>query len=791
LLALTSCNGDEIPTGLRTPVASLSIEPDTVAVAIGKAAQLGVVARDAAGNELDDRVVSWASADPSVAVVDSSGQVTGVGEGTVAISAAVESKVAAAGVRVVLLSADEYEIVISDGDGQSGLSSAVLERPLVASVRRIDSHDVVVGVRVDWAVATGFAEVTRSSSVTDANGMADTRLMLGLLPGDVEVEASVAGLPPVTFQLQALPVPTVESIQPGSSQPGDTIQITVLGSVTGASIDVLFNGVAGETVGGAKGEPLVVRAIVPTPAGLCGPTTEIDVRLRVGGVTTAPFPLTVSVPADPFQVGQVLVIEGTQEAPCAVLPAAGGTARYMLGVLTAGFQQVGVYQVLFGADQVTVSPAASQPTQSTDDFHTRLRLYEQGLTPRLTPQRNAPTQVQFSTDPKVGSEREFWVFNTTSLSGQLTEEDFDRVTATLKFKGVHTLLYLDEREGLSDEEVLFLGRMYDRHLYKVNVDYFGEPSDQDNNDRVVVLLTPTVNSLSEPGVQSVIVGYTFALDLLPPDLPGCLDCRFSNGGEIFYGIVSDPTGVFTEPISAELALQLLPGVMVHELQHLISLRYRFLGGGPTNFEILWLSEALAQMAEELGGDEIARTGDRGVAEDLWLRNFDQAWRYMLNPTTHSLTAVAGGGTLGERGAGWLFLRWLADQYGDFIFRELTQSAERGVENIEARTGEPFFRLFADWAISLWADDVPLPGLSGRYQIPKWRLRLLLLAGDPPQYPLQPLQTTFADLRSQPIEAFMAASSPLFVEVAASGDTNALELQLQAATEAGIVILRIE
>jgi hypothetical protein len=77
LLALTSCNGDEIPTGLETPVASLSIEPDTVAVAIGKVAQLGVVAKDAAGNELDDRVVSWASADPSVAVVDSSGQVRG------------------------------------------------------------------------------------------------------------------------------------------------------------------------------------------------------------------------------------------------------------------------------------------------------------------------------------------------------------------------------------------------------------------------------------------------------------------------------------------------------------------------------------------------------------------------------------------------------------------------------------------------------------------------------------------------------------------------------------------
>jgi hypothetical protein len=767
------------------------LEPDTVAVALGHSAQLSAVARDAAGNLLVDRSITWFSGDPSVAVVDSTGRVTGIDEGTVAIGAAVESKVAAAGVRVVLLSAGEYEIVIGDGNGQSGLSGTVLERPLVANVRRVGTQDGTVGIRVDWTVTQGFAELTRRSSVTDGSGMADTRLMLGAITGDVEVEASVNGLLPVTFQLRALPVPTLESITPTTSQPGDTIEITVLGTLAVAPIEVLFNGVAGETVGESKGDPLLVRAVVPTPAGVCGPTADVDVRLRVGGVTTVPFPLTVSVPADPFQVGQVLVIEGAQEVQCAVLPAAGGTARYMLGVLTTAFQQIGAYQVVFGADQVLVSPVASEPSQSADDFHSRLRLFEQGLTPRVVPQSNAPAQAQIFADPAVGSEREFWVLNSTALSGLLTEDDFDRVSATLKFKGVHTLLYLDERQGLSESDVLFFGRMYDQHLYKVNVDYFGEPSDVDNNDRVVVLLSPTVNSLSEPGVSSVIVGYTFALDLLRPDLLGCAECRFSNGGEVFYGIVSDPTGVFTDPISTELALQLLPGVMVHELQHLISFRYRFLGGGPANFEILWLAEALAHMAEELGGDEMARAGDFALAEDLWLGNFDQAWRYLLNPARYSLTTVVGGGSLGERGAGWLFLRWLADQYGDFIFRELTQSTDRGVANVEARTGEPFFRLFADWAMTLWSDDVAIPGLAERYQIPKWRLRLLLLAGNPPHYPLQPLQTTFAGLRSQSVEAFMAASSPLFVDVAAGGDTEALELQLQAATSAGIVILRIQ
>ena len=43
----------------------------------------------------------------------------------------------------------------------------------------------------------------------------------------------------------------------------------------------------------------------------------------------------------------------------------------------------------------------------------------------------------------MGSQRQFWVINKQATTGGLDEGDFDRVTATLKFVGPHTLLYVD------------------------------------------------------------------------------------------------------------------------------------------------------------------------------------------------------------------------------------------------------------------------------------------------------------------------------------------------------------
>jgi hypothetical protein len=77
------------------------------------------------------------------------------------------------------------------------------------------------------------------------------------------------------------------------------------------------------------------------------------------------------------------------------------------------------------------------------------------------------------------------------------------------------------------------------------------------------------------------------------------------------------------------------------------------------------------------------------------------------------------------GSGWAFLRWAIDHTGgsesDFL-RQLTQSQQRGVNNIETRTGRAFADLISDWTLTLALDDrsgftAPRPELT----MPSWNL----------------------------------------------------------------------
>jgi Bacterial Ig-like domain (group 2) len=72
------------------PVATVTVSPATASVVVGQTVQLSVVTRDASGNVLTGRVVTWVSASGSIASVLSSGLVTGVAPGTAVVTATSE-----------------------------------------------------------------------------------------------------------------------------------------------------------------------------------------------------------------------------------------------------------------------------------------------------------------------------------------------------------------------------------------------------------------------------------------------------------------------------------------------------------------------------------------------------------------------------------------------------------------------------------------------------------------------------------------------------------------------------
>src|SRR5207302_3286611 len=130
-------------------------------------------------------------------------------------------------------------------------------------------------------------------------------------------------------------------------------------------------------------------------------------------------------------------------------------------------------------------------------------------------------------------------------------------------------------------------------------------------------------------------------------------------------------------------------------------------------EVLWLNEGMSHLAEELGG----RSFGLGTSQfsDFAIGDVFNAYQYLDAPGDHFLLATEGIGTLAERGAMWLFVRYLVDQYaadqsltaGDLVTRQLDQTTLTGAANVEHVTGRPFAETVAHWALANYVSDTLL------------------------------------------------------------------------------------
>ena len=103
------------------------------------------------------------------------------------------------------------EVVKSGGDGQTGYFNNPLPVPYSVTVRDANGR-AVPGVSVDWTFVTGGGSLSPDPSTTNANGVASTIHTLGTATTYV-VNATVTGLPPVTFSTTASAPPTTGSVR--------------------------------------------------------------------------------------------------------------------------------------------------------------------------------------------------------------------------------------------------------------------------------------------------------------------------------------------------------------------------------------------------------------------------------------------------------------------------------------------------------------------------------------------------------------------------------------------------
>jgi hypothetical protein len=387
------------------------------------------------------------------------------------------------------------------------------------------------------------------------------------------------------------------------------------------------------------------------------------------------------------------------------------------------------------------APRTSNPAAA---FHARLRARERELSrsPATALFDRGRISATVAVPPVVGDKRTFKVCATPQCN------NFVESSATAKVVGQRVAIFLDDTVpagGYTQSDLTTVGQLFDTQLYPIDTTAFGRESDIDNNGVVVVLLTPRVNQLS-PNCNtdaSVILGYFFGLDLLPSQAN-------SNDGEIFYGLVPDPNNSACN-ITKSFATDNLAPVFIHEFQHMISFGQHVLTR-QGEAEVTWLNEGLSHFAEELGGRQVpdANCPDFTSCEDEFLGNGDlsNAFGYLSDPESFFLIEPASSqGELEERGANWLFVRWLADHFasdtilGTDLTRRLDATSLLGSANVASQTGVDFSTLVTEWQMANYLDD--LPGFTeptGRLRYKSWNFRAIAAANSRP-YPLVPDSTT--------------------------------------------------
>ena len=227
---LAACTADN--AGPPKAVVSVAVTPLTAPLPVGTTLQLTATPKDAQGNPLSGRSVTWSSSDSSIATVSSSGMAGGVSLGAATITAKIDG--IAGGASVTVTAGPAHELIFSS-----------LPNALVAGV--LITPPIVVTARdVGGNVATGFtSNVTLSLGTDPVGGTLLGTTSVAAVGGvatfaDLHIDKSGSGYsflaasgalttpssPPVTIS-PAQAVKLLFSVQPSTAVAGATIAPSV------------------------------------------------------------------------------------------------------------------------------------------------------------------------------------------------------------------------------------------------------------------------------------------------------------------------------------------------------------------------------------------------------------------------------------------------------------------------------------------------------------------------------------------------------------------------------------
>jgi uncharacterized protein YjdB len=154
-------SGTATITVTTVPVASVTVAPSSANLQVSQTVQLTATPKDASGNPLSGRVVTWATSSAAVATVSGSGLVTAVAAGTATITATSEGQSGTAAITVTSVPVASVVVTPASATVPAGSSVQLTATPEDAS------GNPLAGRVVTWASSnTAVATVSGSGFVT-------------------------------------------------------------------------------------------------------------------------------------------------------------------------------------------------------------------------------------------------------------------------------------------------------------------------------------------------------------------------------------------------------------------------------------------------------------------------------------------------------------------------------------------------------------------------------------------------------------------------------------------------
>src|SRR5881396_3720701 len=198
-------------SGCTVPVASVSVTPASATVAAGQSVQLTATPKDANGNPLSGRTVTWSSNNTSVAIADVNGNVTAIAPGSATITATSEGQSGTAAITVTSVPVASVTVSPASASVQAGQTIQLTATPKDAN------GNALTGRVVTWSSSnTSVATVNAGGFVTSSAA------------GSATITAASEGKSGTSaITVTSVPVASVTvSPAPASVQAGQTLQLT-------------------------------------------------------------------------------------------------------------------------------------------------------------------------------------------------------------------------------------------------------------------------------------------------------------------------------------------------------------------------------------------------------------------------------------------------------------------------------------------------------------------------------------------------------------------------------------